>query len=206
MKITFGIITNGSSDPWLHQIVDSIENTGISKKDYEIVLVGGQDIHRRNLQHIAFDESKKSNWITKKKNLIIDSAANDTLVLLHDYITFDINWYYEFVSFCTQYPQWDVCMNQILNLDGTRYRDWVGWPPKWIDYNDWSQTQNMYVSGAYWIATRAFMRQNKLDETRVWGYSEDLEWSVRVRNKWRYVCADKCKVRLLKQKEHAIPQ
>ena len=113
MNFTFGIVTSGTNDIFINQIIDSIQLMNIP--NYEIIIVGNSLVKRKNVRIINFDELIKTGWITKKKNIITTEAAFDNIVYMHDYIVFDINWYNEFLKF----GDFKICMNQILNFDGT---------------------------------------------------------------------------------------
>ena len=96
MNWTFGIITAGNNFDNLSKICDSIYNQQIPEEQYEIIIVGGNNIELPNVRHIPFDESKKSKWITKKKNIIAENAKFDNLCIMHDYIILDNQWYKHF--------------------------------------------------------------------------------------------------------------
>lgn len=210
MDFTFGIsATNLNSE--LHDfIINSITNLNIPK--YEI-LIAGQDIKQDpRYTVIDFDETEKGGWITRKKNLLCSHAKFENIVLLHDYIIFDYNWYKGFLKFGNE---WSICMNIILNNDGTRFRDWClnpydVIPPKGhinsreflLPYDVKNLSQKMYLSGAYWVAKTQFMLKNPLDESLCWGESEDIEWSSRVRNKTNFSMNTFSEVFLLKTKHN----
>jgi len=205
MNWTFGIITAGNNFDKLSKICDSIYSQQIPKEQYEIIIVGGEPIDLANVIHIPFDESKKHKWITKKKNLIAENAKFNNLCIMHDYIILDTDWYKHFEDFG---DDWDVCMNSVVNADGQRFRDWVTWE-QWckenhmiyLDYNDRSRTNEMYISGAYFCVKKEFLLTNPLDENLCWGQGEDVEWSNRIRNIWDYKCNSNSKVTLLKRKK-----
>lgn len=208
MNFTFGIVTSGTNDIFINQIIDSIQLMNIP--NYEIIIVGNSLVKRKNVRIINFDELIKTGWITKKKNIITTEAAFDNIVYMHDYIVFDINWYNEFLKF----GDFKICMNQILNFDGTRYRDWTLWPgnPIWpsnikinnkeclLPYNITNLTKHMYISGAYWVAKKNVMENFPLNENLCWGQGEDVEWSFRVREVYDFSINHKSIVKLLKQK------
>lgn len=209
MKISFGIITDGSQDKRIQKIIKSIEDLSIP--EYEIIVVGNSKLMFSRGYVIPFDETKKYAWITRKKNIITNEARYENIVYIHDYIEFLQGWYEGVKSFKSD---WDVMMTCVDNLDGTRFRDWLIcddpqycdpylWDAKIAPY-DYKKTEWMYVSGAYWIAKRDFMKQHPLDERFTWGQGEDVEWSKRVRHKWKYVLNTNARVRLLKQQELAL--
>ena len=45
----------------------------------------------------------------------------------------------------------------------------------------------MQISGFWWTAKKSVMEQDPLDENLAWGDAEDVEWSMRVRDKYKYV-------------------
>lgn len=119
MKFSFGIITNKGEN--LDLILKSIIKQ-VPDDNFEIIIVGNcsfNTIHK-NIKQIDFDESIKPAWITKKKNIITENASFENIVYMHDYITLEENWYSGFIKFGND---WDVCINPIINLDNTRFRD-----------------------------------------------------------------------------------
>lgn len=232
MNFTFGIITDFGNPEILYKVIDSIVVQNIP--NYEILIVGPynqcpfpiytvyrfdglSDIMYPGIEHISlisFDDNQRPGWITKKKNLVTQYAKYENVVYLHDYISFDDNWYEGMLKLGND---WDVCMNKIENLDGTRFRDWLScgdpiycpdvpenyFRTRLVPYS-YDRTQYMYVSGSYWVAKKEFMKKYPQDENLVWGQGEDWEWSKRVRKIWNYKLAD-ATVKLLKQKEDPTP-
>jgi hypothetical protein len=128
MNFTFGIITLNNIEN-ISKIIDSIEIQNIP--NYEIIIVGCNKtfnlislnkLKRTNCICIPFDESIYKGWITKKKNLITQNAKYENIVYMHDYIVLDNNWYKGYLKNGNNF---DVIINSIYNLDGTRYRDWI---------------------------------------------------------------------------------
>ena len=226
--ITFGLITNSghhenSNIERLNKIIDSIEATGADK--YEIIIVGdnAEEIDRKNVHPIAFDDNIKKGWITRKKNIITENAKNDVIVFSHDYITYDKNWWKGWMHYGFQ--DWDLAMNVMINKDGTRFRDWCVfkfdgnqgangvWANKsgtgepyavspYIPRYDYKRTDKMYISGSYWVAKKKVMEEEPLDEQFVWGQPEDIEWSDRVLRKYKYIMNPYCAVNLMHQKDN----
>ena len=211
MEFTFGICA-AKNNKNMHQIViDSIQCLNIPK--YEILFVDNEcePPNGINIKHLTYSDSlDKPGWITKKKNLIAQHAKYENIVFLHDYISFQPHWYEGFKQFNDDF---DVCMNIILNLDGTRFRDWClnpfqVIPPNgpitnrefMIPYNETRLISKMYISGAYWVAKKQFMLDNPLNEDKVWGESEDIEWSEKIMTKADYKMNTKSTVSLMKQK------
>jgi hypothetical protein len=223
--ISFGIITNKGHHQTnqhnrLEAMLQSIESQNIP--DYEVVIVGDYDTTHPNVRCVYFDDSVRPGWISRKKNLLTKECRGDIIVYMHDYITLGNNWYEGWKHFGWD---WDLGMNIILNKDGTRFRDWcvlvydgktVGpngvWPcdlskcppcffsPYMPDYS-YTATQNLYISGSYWVAKKYVMEAEPLDEEFVWGQHEDIEWSFRVLRKYKYVMNTHSYVNLLHQKD-----
>ena len=207
MDFTFGIITNGSTN--IDSIIDSIENQNIP--NYEIIVVGGNSIERKNIKHISFDEDIKKMWITRKKNLITQNAKYDNIVYMHDYIYLLPGWYDGHLKYGSDF---NILMDKIINIDNTRFRDWTLWVELQEDlsyimnnrqfllpYDITHLSKYMYISGAYWIAKKNIMEEFPLNEKLSWGYSEDVEWSMRVREKYNFSMNINSSVKFLKKKD-----
>jgi GT2 family glycosyltransferase len=99
---------------------------------------------------------------------------------------------------------WDLAMTRVSDIKGRRFYDWINWdhPSKTryapVDYDNSSDAQYNFVPGAYWIAKKTLMLNQPLNEELTWGESEDIEWSLRVRN-FKYVMIKDAEVRHLKK-------
>jgi len=180
---TFGIITSVHSQYYLVDCVRSIIEMNIPYENYEIIIVGNCNIPSQgNITVIPFNEYIKPLWITKKKNIITENSSFENISYSHDYIEFDRQWYEGFLKFG---DDWDICMNHMLNLDGTRGLDWMGLPDDPVYGNvvfpyEYKGSKGMYVPGNYWVAKRKVMQEFPLNEDFVWDEGEDIEWSKRV--------------------------
>lgn len=204
MKVTFGIITDGTKDERIVQIVNSIYANNIPKDSFEIIVVGNSKIVADNTRVIPFDESQKPGWITKKKNLITEEAKFDTIVYSHDYFKYSPEWYQGFLN-CTY--DWDICMCPLITTDGLRYRDFArmgrgneGGSWYWIPYEEVNPKQ-WDISGGWWISRKETMKRYPLNENLVWGEGEDGEMSDRMRGNVVYVCNSNSFVHLMKPKQ-----
>ena len=128
MNFTFGIITLNNVEN-INKVIDSIEIQNIP--NYEIIIVGCKKtfnlttlnkLKRKNCICIPFDETIYPGWITKKKNIITQNAKYENIVYMHDYVVLDNNWYKGYLKNGNNF---DVIINPIQNLDGSRFRDWV---------------------------------------------------------------------------------
>jgi hypothetical protein len=207
MDFTFGIITSYDTEQYVDEIIESIHKLKIPK--YEIIVVGGSKRRGHYWVEFRHDISIKPGWITKKKNIVTDLAEYDNVVYMHDYLSLDSDWYDGFLKFGNN---WNVCMCKLIKKTGERYRDWTVCNGV-ISCDDpdlphgtlnipytYNKTQYMYISGAFWVAKRAFMELVPLDENFCWGQGEDGDWSRRARKVWNYKMNTHSTVHLLKDK------
>ena len=207
MDFTFGIITTTNQEDNILKIIKSIEKQKID--NYEIIIVGDCNLERKNTTVILFDENVKNMWITRKKNIISEKAKYENVVYLHDYIVFEDGWYGGHLK---KGNDFEVRMDKIINLDNTRFRDWVIWPHNnnemdgfigrdcLIPYDLTHLSKYMYISGSYWVSKKKFMMDNPLNEILGWGDGEDVEWSIRIREKIKFDMNERSCVKLLKYK------
>ena len=206
---TFGIITGYQDSERLKNIIDNIISLNIP--EFEILIVGGNRgdffVDYPQVKFIDFDESQKPLWITKKKNIIANLAMYENIVIMHDYHVFENDWYVNFKSFGTD---WDICSCPQYLITGARNpMDWSLWDKPghgraWsLEYDDWSQTQYMYISGGFFIVKKHVLLEEPLDESLGWNEAEDVEWSLRVRDKYVMKCNKNSIVRHNKWHRHA---
>lgn len=209
MNITFGIISIGGNEKRINLIIASILRENIP--EFEVIVVGGNInrgmlINIPQLKVINFNENLKPKpWISKKKNIININARYDIVVFMHDYVYLNEGWYKSMVEFGTD---WDICMNKILNPNGTRANDWITaraaddfkvWNVR-APY-DYDKTWKMYVSGSYWISKKYVLEKYPIDENRLHSELEDVEWSTRWNRTLNYKVNPNAKVQFMIHKE-----
>ena len=224
MDFTFGIVTNSMNDNNVNIIIDSIVKNNIP--NFEIIIVGNTTIKASDkITVFYFKETIKPAWITKKKNIISKNAKYENIVLLHDYIKFDDNWYNGFLKFGNDF-HW--CVNKILNSDGSRFRDYTLFPYK-VDYlnidyspadidsyfnencllpydfiNSIKTNKYMYISGSYYVIKKEVALNHLLNEDLCWGQGEDVEFSKRLHANGIIIkCNQFSSVQFLKYKDSA---
>lgn len=191
MNFTFGITTDYKNIVQLNEVINSIRDLNIP--NYEILVIGNKDYaHYQDTTYIYFNEDEKSGWVTRKKNILVEHALYENVVLLHDYFVFDKDWYNSFTEFGNE---WDICSCQQQLITGKRhFTDWVTWDdpiyPRWsaLPYHEWSRTQYMYMSGGFMIVKKHVVMNNPFNEDLMHGQAEDVEWSLRVRDKYIMKC------------------
>ena len=210
MDFTFGIITAGGADETLRTVIDTIRVLQIP--NYEIIIVGKTDHQGTDIINISFNETEKNAWITRKKNIICQEAKYENIVLLHDYISFDKDWYTGFLSYGSDF---DVCVNKIKTIDGRRFRDYTIYgddiPEPFhsralipYDYTNNNLNKLIYISGSYYLIKKYIALKYPLNEEFCWSQGEDLEFSFRMRtNNILMKCNPNSTVHLLKKKNQA---
>jgi hypothetical protein len=191
MNFTFGITTDYKDLNRLNRVTNSIRDLNIP--EYEILVIGNKDYaHYQDTTYLTFNEDQNPGWTTRKKNILVETALYENVVLLHDYFLFDKNWYNSFVEFGNE---WDICSCQQLLITGKRhFTDWVTWDdplyPRWtaLPYHEWSRTKHMYMSGGFMIIKKNVVMNNPFNEELMHGQAEDVEWSLRVRDKYIMKC------------------
>ncbi len=109
MKFSFGILTLYKDNKQIQEVIDSIKALKIP--EYEILLIGPKTDAFKDT--IVFDETQKEGWITRKKNVLVDSAKYDNVVVMHDYYTFDKDWYKNFLEFGDE----EEGRSQVVSMD-----------------------------------------------------------------------------------------
>lgn len=191
MNFTFAITTDYSNMEQIYEVFESIRNLNIP--NYEILIIGNKYFYDDpDVRYIQFDETKKDKWVTHKKNILCQEAKYENIVLMHDYYVFDKDWYKSYLEFG---DDWDICSNRQLLQNGKRhFTDWVIWDcplyPRYtsLPYDEWQLTPYMYQSGGYMLVKKQVMIDNPFNEELTWGQADDVEWSLRVRHKYRYKC------------------
>lgn len=202
------IITDGNNNDCLNKCIESAERE-LKNSLYEIIVVGppslkiSEDHDLKHISHLSYKELllwSIPGLITRKKNLGASISKYDKLVFTHDYIVFNPGWKSGFDEF----GDFTVCVNIMLNKDGTRHRDWMTWDHPEVGQAllpyEYSCNKYQYVNGAYFVVKREFYLKNLLDEKLRWGEGEDVEWSLRIREKTNISLNTKSVITYSKQK------
>jgi len=180
MDFTFGIITNGSEN--LPLIAQSIRAQNIP--NYEILVVGQNDLSGSDIRSIPFDESVRPMWITRKRNLIAQNARYENIVMIHDYIVLMEGWYEGFLRFGSDFS---ICNSKIIDVHGRRGIDYTLFLPflshpslrdrQLLPYDyppSHTLSTIMYLPGNYVVIKRDIALKFPYDERLVWNQMEDV--------------------------------
>lgn len=207
MNWTFIICTHDPNQERIDTSILTIDNLNIP--NYEVIVIGGKrnktHWHNDNVKFIEFNESLRPGWITRKKNIAAKIAKYENLCIFHDYFAFDYEWYTGWLKFEKEQHEWNVACNPVYLINGARgWTDWITWDDpvykksKCLPYEDWSRTRYQYVSGGYFCIKKDFFLENLLSEELGSHEKEDIEWSLRIRDRWLLVCNYYSKVRHIK--------
>lgn len=183
-KWTFGIITNGVKLDWIESIISSIRKQGIP--ECEIIVCGTYfDRKEPDFIYMPFNQRDDKKWITKKKNLIIDSARYNNVCILHDRMYLSDNWYDDI-------KKWGNCfeaMSCVRLFEGnlSRLNNWYcikGFEMKKaksfrpllntgnLDYKDWDK--DVICGGGFDTVKKHVFQNILLNETVYWAEYEDI--------------------------------
>jgi len=205
---SFIICTDGTTNPEYHQaMIESIKKQFSCKDDtqkYEILFITENFSFTLEEDHVTtiYVSTPKEKHITFKKNSAAKFCRYENLCILHDYITLADNWLESFDMFGYD---WNVCACRNINKDGTRTWDWCTWNHPEFKHNNvdytLSATEHHYVPGTSFCVKRDYFLKHPLDERRVWGEGEDIEWSHRIcKHDWKYKINLDTSFNFLKQK------
>lgn len=194
-KWTFWIITNGTRNDWIADLVGSIENLNVPH--FEIIICGKYDqpVTDERFKYIPFNKRSREWWITKKKNLIIETASYQNIIIVHDRYIFDSGWFdgmkkwgnnFEFLS-CAQKIQWtsetfwgraQVFYWRSKTLSDFRKNSCYAL----AEVDDRDDHESIFLGG--WIL---IMKKNiwiLLNEVLFWNQAEDVALTSELRSNW----------------------
>jgi len=187
-KWTFGVISNGKKNPWVLELIKSIEEQKIP--NYEVLIVGPnpyadselvQSDHLKVLEDIVILEEKRPP-ICHKKNKIIKKASYNNLCILHDRYLLPENWFLNFQKYGNYF---DILCLKTLNLEGKRFSvDWMKFHypitsrfklNRALLFNEWSD--EAIIPGGAIIMKKNLVEEFLLDERLFWDEMEDIQLS-----------------------------
>lgn len=188
-KWSFGIVSNGSKNDRVISIINQIISFQIP--EFEILICGPKP--SENLPEVVkiIDDSELyfdvRIPISKKKNKIIDEANYNNLVIMHDRISFENDWYQKICEYGNHFDQ--LCM-PILDEDthSLRINDWMAIDNDLtkfekskgviLNYKEWSPF--VYVDGGFMVIKKHIIAKPKLNPLLNWGEMEDVNLSQRL--------------------------
>ena len=191
-SITFGVITDGRRPQMVRDFVTSVVSLeGLPTIDHEIVVCGpagcaepewaGSSPLRVVEQPSEF---AAQGWITRKKNLIVQEARGDVVVVAHDRYRLRADFLSELHAFGSDFT---VVACRQETPEGLRFPDWVATGSTWswspvgmLTYGDYEP--NQYLNGGIMLARRDVLLRHPWNELLFWNQAEDVELSRRMRS------------------------
>jgi hypothetical protein len=187
--VAFGVITDGRRDAGAVSFAESVSALrGFDPRRHE-VLVCGPPSSRAAFADAGIDvtwidqptEFANRGWITRKKNLIIEAARQENLMIAHDR-------YVVAPDFLEALEAWggdfDALVCAQAAPDGGRFPDWVALGSDWswatpimLDWRDYAPTA--YMNGGLLFAKTDLFQREPFNELLFWGEAEDVELSRR---------------------------
>lgn len=168
---SFVIITRGGRDAILKQSVDAINLQNIPS--YEIIVVGATEDKPykdwMKVTHIPFTERDDKGWITRKKNIGCERARYENILVLHDDVVIDENWFKTMKEWGNN---WEFCNMDIVSNPTLSWFSEVQGRNVVLEKGDWNE--NYYVGG-HVIGIKKFVwRLCKWNENLYYGGREDV--------------------------------
>lgn len=186
---SFGIVSDGRKNERVLNIIKQI--TEFQIPEYEILICGpapainlAKEIKVIDDNDLYFDVRIP---ISKKKNRIIDLARFNNLIIMHDRISFEKDWYTKMVAYGNCFDQiccpiFDESTKSIrINDWSSKYHDDTQFEKSnttSLKYYEWDR--NIYVDGGFMLLKKHIILKCRLDDNLNWGEMEDVNLSERL--------------------------
>lgn len=186
-EITFGIVTNGHNDSDVDEAIKSIIFQNIPS--VQIIVCGTyENKYSLPIDYIHFNCNDDRGWITKKKNIIVENAKFENVVIFHDRLKLAVDWY---KSLCDWGNGFEIlCASHLYQNKQEFLPSWYRYKfdlnniYKWnvpiakLQKDDWDP----YIldCGSVLVAKRTILNSYKFNEDLFWGQFEDCELSKRL--------------------------
>jgi len=186
-SMEFAVITDGKRPGAVAHFIASVAAIrGIDLIDWSIAVCGPAQADAK-LAHtdgrIRYIEAPIAHagqgWITRKKNLIVDTSHADNLLIAHDRYGLPTEFLEQLFEFGADFS---VVVPRQVDRHGEPFPDWVTIGSQWtrtgaamLEYGDYSP--HGYVNGGVIIAKRQVLARTAWNELLFWGQYEDVELS-----------------------------
>jgi cell division protein ZapA (FtsZ GTPase activity inhibitor) len=181
----FALITDGRRPDKVTRFIDSVARVrGIDNIDWRVAICGptvfGETLDRRNGQ-VRFieepDQHMTKGWITRKKNLIVETTQAENLLIAHDRYEVPVSFLDQLFEFGADFS---VITPAQIDTSGKRFPDWVAIGSQWswtpcamLQYGDYSP--HSYVNGGAIISKRRVLTDTPWSNLLFWNQGEDVE-------------------------------
>jgi hypothetical protein len=186
--LSIGIITSGKNDELLLRVLNSVSTlngNGVIKIETLVAAPTGYippNEILNLLDTIVFveDPDNLPPMISEKKNIFVDAAVHENLLITHDRYVFSP----EIVETLRDFGgDFDVCSIQTTDSNGLEFPHWTAYANGWksglrIAENDFDS--NIFLNGGLFLVKKSVLKTIPLNPLIGWGYGEDVEWSRRL--------------------------
>ncbi len=181
----FALITDGRRPDKVIRFIDSVARVhGIDNIGWSVAICGpavfGETLDRRNGRVRFIEESDQHStkgWITRKKNLIVETTQAENLLIAHDRYEVPVSFLDQLFEFGADFS---VITPAQMDTSGKRFPDWVAIGSQWswtpcamLQYGDYSPYG--YVNGGVIISKRRVLTDTPWSELLFWNQGEDVE-------------------------------
>lgn len=173
---TFGIISNGKKNDQIKQQIARIHDLKVP--EYEILICGKFEETKDTKVKYLFFEAYDRGWITAQKNVILEHARYENIVMMHDRILPSRDFYHGLKKYGNYF---EVLSCKITDAQGMRCGDWMTlgnemWSVPRIgllEYHDWDRYG--WIDGALAIMKKSTWKKAQWDESLFWNQKEDIK-------------------------------
>lgn len=187
-SLSIGIITSGKNDEFLLRILNSISTlNGNEAIEIEVLVAAPigyiappEILSLTDTIVFAHDPENLPPMISEKKNLFVDAATHENLLITHDRYVFSP----EIVETLRNFGgDFDVCAIQATDSNNLEFPHWTAYANGWksglrIAENDFDS--NIFLNGGLFLVKKSVLKAIPLNPLLGWGYGEDVEWSRRL--------------------------
>ncbi|MBN2122167.1 hypothetical protein JW721_03860 [Candidatus Micrarchaeota archaeon] len=176
-KWTFGILSNGKRNDEVDRIIEAIISQGIPK--VQIIVCGKyENKNGYEIDYLPFSEKDRQGWITRKKNMVMENAKYENVVVVHDRVFPSRGWYAGMKKYGNYF---DALSCVLVNEEtGKREGDWIANIPMiagHLDYSDWDE--KVRINGPLIVLKKSAWKKAPWNEHLFWNEAEDFELGER---------------------------
>ena len=173
---TFGIISNGKKNDQIKQQIAKIHELKVP--EYEILICGKFEETKDKKVKYLFFEAYDKGWITAQKNLILEHAKYENIVMMHDRILPQSDFYEGLKKYGNYF---EVLSCKITDAQRMRCGDWMTFGNEMrsvpriglLEYHDWDK--HGWIDGALAIMKKSTWKKAQWDESLFWNQKEDIK-------------------------------
>jgi hypothetical protein len=179
-ELAFVIIKNKHHDDWLEDTLARIDKLGVPKVHKIVVGPTRLDPVLKGFRYFEFDSTFHTSKITMKKNIGVDMAPCEHVVVQHLDMYPSLDFYDQVKNLDAE--RWDICTFKGLYLNtDKRVITWNDWNGKDTTFRDLTYPgPETYISGGVCMVKKSVHAQFKWNQDLGWNQFEDVDLSRRM--------------------------